>query len=114
MRNILYTNEPLTLDYDDDKIILVIRNYIKEASRKRFTFIQLCNYILQLYIKEKKTGDDVSVFYLKPELRPFDYGRISQALWQLIWNKEICLDFYVNPYQGQKVDDQAFIIVEKK
>lgn len=114
MRNILYTNKPLTLDYDDDKIISVIRTYIKEASDIRFTFIQLCNYILQLYIEEKKTGNDVSVIFLKPVLRPADYGRISQALWQLIWSKEICLDFYVNPYQGQRADDQAFIIIEKK
>lgn len=114
MRTIIYTKEPLTLDYDDDKIMSVIRTYIKEATSRRFTFIQLCNYILQLYIKEKKTSNDVSVIYLKPELRPSDYGRISQILWQLIWNKEICIDFYINPYQGQRTDDQAFIINEKK
>lgn len=114
MRNIHYTNEPLTLDYDDEKILQVIRTYIKATTTKRFTFVQLCNYILQLYIEEKKTGNDVSVIYLKPELRPSDYGRISQALWQLIWNKEICMDFYVNPYQGQRAVDQAFIIIEKK
>ena len=114
MRNILYTNEPLTLDYADNRIISVIRTYIKEISRKRFTFTQLCNYILQQYIEEKKTCYDVSVFYLKPKLSPSDYGRISQALWQLIWDKEICIDFYVNPYQGQRADDQAFIIIEKK
>jgi hypothetical protein len=114
MRQIHYTNEPLTLDYDDEKILAVIRNYIMATTTKRFSFVQLSNYILHLYIEEKKTGNDVSVFYLKPELRPSDYGRISEALWQLIWNKEICMDFYVNPYQGQRVNDQAFIIIGKK
>lgn len=114
MRHIYYTNEPLTLDYDDEKILVVIRSFIKATAAKRFTFVQLSNYILQQYIDEQKTGNDVSVFYLKPELRPSDYGRISQALWQLIWNKEICMDFYANPYLGQRANDQAFIIIEKK
>ena len=114
MRNILYTNEPLTLDYDDEKVQDLIRQYIKEVTSKRFTFVQLTNYILKQFIEEKKAGNDVSVFYLKPELRPTDYARISQILWNFIWNKEICIDFYVNPYQGQRVDDQAFIIIEKK
>lgn len=114
MRNIVYTNEPLTLDYGDEKILAVIKSYIKASTRRHFTFSQICNYILQLYIEEKKSGNDVSVFYLKPQLCPYDYARISQSLWQLIWTQEICMDFYVNPYQGQRVDDQSFIIMEKK
>ena len=60
MRNIVYTNEPLTLDYDDAKILEEIRSYIKATTRSRFTFSQLCNNILQSYIEEKKSGNDAA------------------------------------------------------
>lgn len=113
MKIAYYSQEPLTLHYTEDELLNKIREYISKLSDIHFSYLRLCNYILSQAEEDNKLGKKENTIYLNPELKPSDYSRISVALWQLIREGLICVDFYVNPYRGQMKDDTAFIIIRK-
>lgn len=109
-----YTNEPLSLDYTDEQIRDIIQLYIQNTQRRRFTYSQICNHILDNATKEGRVGHDSNTIFLNPELKPSEMSRISVVLWDFIWNKELCVDFHQDYKSGQSQNDYAFIIIKRK
>ena len=105
-----YSHEPLFLQYTDAEILSVIHDYMNSVEDNRFSYLQLCGYIMKTASNDNKLDQKPDTIYLNPSLSPYEYSRISRLIWQLVWNREICIDFYDNPYQGKKVGDTFFLI----
>ena len=105
-----YSGSPIKLPLEDRELLKIIREYVLNLEQGSFSYLQLCDYLVKKSSVNVSDGQQGHVVYLVKRLSPSDYSRISRLLWQLLWEKVICIDFYENPYQPKRNDDTVFLI----
>lgn len=111
---IIYSKKALCIQYEDNEIIKILDDYISQNNVGRFSYIQFCNYLFNYADEHNKLGKEKNVTYLSVEMIPEDFRRVSRIIWEKIWNREIIIDFYKDPYNQNYVDDTRFIILRSK
>lgn len=108
-----YSSNPMQLPIQDDELKDIIAEFVANVTRSSFTYLQLCDYIIEKCSAELSDRGQRQVIYLNKKLYPSDYSRISKVLWEFIWDRMICVDFFDNPYQPKRKEDTVFLICRK-
>lgn len=111
---IIYSKKALRIQYEDNEIIKILDDYISHNDVEMFSYIQFCKFLFNYADEHNKLGKEKNISYLSVEMMPEDYRRVSRIIWEKIWNREIIIDFYKDPYNQNYVDDTRFIIIRKK
>lgn len=107
MARIIFGSTRLSLSYIDEELYEMVSSYI-DGTKDEFTYIGVCNFIRERAKKENKFQKEDDTEYSDIELLPSDASRISKALWQKIWNKEIFIDLNKDIYRGHYARDTIF------
>ncbi len=108
---IVYSKKPLSIKYTDREINDILNQYVDNHKTGIFSYHQFCNYLFDYANEHNKLGKEDNTTYLSAEMMPEDYSRVSRILWEMVWAKKICIDFYNNPYSQTYLDDTRFIII---
>ena len=110
---IIYSKKALSIKYDDKEIRGILNDYVEKHKSDVFSYHQFCNYLFDYADAHNQLGKESNTTYLSAEMMPEDYSRVSKILWEKIWDREICIDFYHNPYSQNFIDDTRFVIINR-
>lgn len=102
----IYGKTALNMNYSDEELKDLINIYFNEDGY--YSYKSLCAYILNKAKENNKLDKEPNTEYSDIEISLFDADRITKILWNKIWNKEIYIDFYDNPYTSRYNNDFHF------
>lgn len=113
-RIIKYGTEYLGLICENKELKDIISDFI-EKRELSFSFKELSNHIKRVAEENNYFEKERYVEYTSIELRHDVVQLINEFLWNMIWNKELMIDFSnKNIYGMHSNDDFMFIKVEDK
>jgi hypothetical protein len=85
----------LTMTYTDKELSELVEGILEKESGA-ISFSQLCAKIIEVALKVGKLRVANHTQYAKIDVTQEDGERISRILWDLIWAKRLCIDFYLS------------------
>lgn len=82
----------MSLGYSDDELFDRINDFLSMCSNS-FTFFDLCDYILLQAQNENMIKIDSKSWKRTVILSEEDMMRITKYLWEMIWNRNLIIDF---------------------
>jgi hypothetical protein len=83
------------MTYTDKELSELVENILENES-VAIPFSQLCAKIIDAASKEGKLKVENHTQYAKIDVTQEDGERISRILWDLIWARKLCIDFYLS------------------
>lgn len=102
----------LPLLYGDEELAGIVDGFVSQA-KGSFRYSQLCNYIENKALQEKKFRMDPYTRYADIIMTEQDNRRINIILWQMIWNQRIVMEFRNLDFNSND-GDTIFAVVEDK
>lgn len=90
---------PVPVDYTDEELRIIVEEYII-VQKSEFSFKGICRHVLQKAMDEGRTVDSRNTQYESNELKASDGIRVSNILWDLIFERKIIIAFGNNPYRS--------------
>ena len=103
-----YSSEELQMNYSEEEISEIIREYMRE--NEFFSFKGICSYIFDKANQEDRIKKEKDTEYRGGvKISYFDEIIVSQILWEEIWNKRLFINFSKNPYFVQTNEIQFVV-----
>lgn len=102
---------PVRILYTDDEIEKCLRVYVDSLEKKVFTFSMISQHLIDKSDEDGKLAkEDNTVYNSGIILTEEDGCRLSKALWKMILQGIIFVDFFRNPYSVASQNDYLFVI----
>ena len=109
---VMMSTTALPLTYTEDELKSLISNYA-ESSDGSFSYNGLCNHIKATALHEDRFRKEKNTEYNGIALTGSDETLISKSLWDMIWAKELFINFSRNPYLVPTPNDTYFHVNHK-
>lgn len=100
-------SNPVPVIYTDQELKILIDKYLLDM-KGEFSYKGVCHYVVNEAKCNNKVEGAPNTKYSSSDISIADGIRISKALWEKIWKKEIFIAFGDNPYRGRYNDDTRF------
>ncbi|MCM1107959.1 MAG: hypothetical protein NC388_02755 [Clostridium sp.] len=104
---VILSTASLSLTYSREELKSVINHYAK-SSNGSFSYKDLCNHIKTKALQENRFEKEKNTEYHGIALTGSDETLISKILWDMIWEKELFINFSRNPYLVPTSNDTYF------
>lgn len=104
---VMMSTTALPLTYTEEELKNVISNYSR-SSDGSFSYNGLCNYIKAIALDQERFKKEENTEYHGIALTGYDETLISKILWDMIWAKELFINFSRNPYLVPNSNDTYF------
>lgn len=98
------------LKYTDTVLKKVMRDFIT-FSKDSFTYSELYGYVMDRAMRENQFKTEPYTQYTEIALTEYDEHRISAILWQMIWAKELFIEF--RNTSRKQTNETVFGVVRK-
>lgn len=99
----------LPLIYDDNELLAIIESFINQ-SHGIFNYTQMYEYVKSFALQNDGFKVEPYTRYSEIILTGFDEHRLSQILWNKIWQKKIMIEFH--RYGCSQNSDMFFSVVK--
>ena len=104
-----YGDTQFSLKYEDEKLMGIIKDYIKQkkdSDENYFTYYSLCKFLIQYADSEEMLlNKERNTYYTSVKLSQPEYTRVSRLLWNLILDHKLFVDFSNNSYTAHYEND---------
>ena len=105
-----YGRSPLSLTYKDNELENLVSDFT-DVCHGTFTFSELCSYVLERAMREKKLNAEPYTRYTNIVMTEKDEHRLTMMLWQMIWDRRIVIEFRNNDLR--RSNETLFGVVKK-